>query len=112
MNTWNTLLETNQQRVDNNTLTTVKHQIQQVDNPTPAMVISVDTVRVDNAILLNYLTSELALDESEIWSTDQNIPIDNHCSDDEFLFGMPRGSGDYEHEGDESKVHNAIPTSR
>ena len=56
MNTWNTLPESYQQRVYKNTLATVKHQIQQVENPTPAEVISTEEARVDNAILLNYLT--------------------------------------------------------
>jgi hypothetical protein len=52
MNTWNTLLESYQHRVSNNTLPTGKRQIQQADNPTPAVVISVEPARVDNAILL------------------------------------------------------------
>jgi len=70
MNTWNTLLESYQQRVYNNTLATVKRQIQQAENPTPAVAISVEAERVDNAILLDYLTSEVALEEPEIGSTD------------------------------------------
>ena len=108
MNTWNTLPESYQQRVYNNTLATVKRQIQQAENPTPAVVISVEAARVDNAILLDYLTSEVALEEPEIGSTDSNIPIDNNCTDDELHFGMPGGSGDFEDEGDES---DAIPTA-
>jgi len=108
MNTWNTLLESYQQRVYNNTLATVKRQIQQAENPAPAVVISVEAARVDNAILLDYLTSEVALEEPEIGSTDSNIPIDNNCTDDELHFGMPGGSGDFEDEGDES---DAIPTA-
>ena len=54
MNTWNTLPESYQQRVYNNTLATVKRQIQQAENPTPAVVICVEAARVDNAILLDY----------------------------------------------------------
>jgi len=108
MNTWNTLPESYQQRVYNNTLATVKHQIQQTENPTPAVVISVEAVHVDNVILLDYLTSELALEEPEIGSTDPNIPIDNNIMDDELHFRMPGGSGDFEDKGDES---NAIPTA-
>jgi hypothetical protein len=108
MNTWNTLPESYQQRVYNNTLATVKRQIQQAENPTPAVVISVEAARVDNAILLDYLTSEVALEEPEIGSTDSNIPIDNNCTDDELHFGMPGGSGDFEDEGGES---DAIPTA-
>jgi hypothetical protein len=48
----------------------------------PAMVISVEAARVGNAILLDFLTSEVALEEPEIRSTDSNIPIDNNCTDD------------------------------
>jgi len=33
---------------------------------------------VDNAILLDNLTSEVALEEPEIRSPDSNIPIDNN----------------------------------
>jgi len=94
--------------VYNNTLATVKRQIQQAENPTPAMVISVEAAHVDNAILLDYLTSKVALEEPEVGSTDPNIPIDNKCTDDEVHFGMPGGSGDFEDEGDES---DAIPTA-
>jgi len=94
--------------VYNNTLATVKRQIQQVENPTPAVVISVEAARVDNAILLDYLNSEVAHEEPEIGSTDSNIPIDNNCTDDELHFRMPGGSRDFEDEGDES---DAIPTA-
>jgi hypothetical protein len=111
MNPCTTLPESYQQRVYNNTLATVKRQIQQAENPTPAVVISVEAARVDNAILLDYLTSEVALEEPEIGSTDPNIPIDNNCTDDELHFGMPGGSGDFEDEGDESDDRDAIPTA-
>jgi hypothetical protein len=111
MNTWNTLPESYQQRVYKNTLPTVKRPIQQAENPTPAVVISTEAVSVDNAILLDYLTSKVALEEPEIGSTDTNIPIDNNCTDDELHFGMSGGSGDYEEEGDESDEHDAIPTA-
>jgi len=111
INTWNILPESYQQRVYNNTLATVKHQIQLAENPTPAMVISVETARVDNAILLDYLTSEVGLEEPEIGSTDPNIPIYNNCTDDELHFGMAGGSWEYEDEGDESDVRDAIPTA-
>jgi hypothetical protein len=97
--------------VSNNTLATVKRQIQQAENPTPAVVISVEAAPVDNAILLDYLASEEALEEPEIGSTDPNIPIDNNCMDDKLHFGMPAGSGDYEDEGDESDDRDAIPTA-
>jgi hypothetical protein len=104
MNTWNTLPVSSQQRVYNNTLATVKCQIQQAENPTPAVVISVAAARVDNAILLEYLTSEVALEEPDIGSTDPNIPIDNHWTDDELHFRMAGGGGDFEDEVDESDV--------
>jgi hypothetical protein len=100
MNTWNTLPESYQQRVYNTTLATFKHQIQQAENPTPAMVINVEAVFVDSAILLDYLASEVALEEPEIGSTYPNIPIDNICMDDEVHFWMPGVSGDYEDDGD------------
>jgi hypothetical protein len=51
MNTWNTLREIYQQRVYNKTLATVKCQIQQAENPTPAVVLSVEVAQVNNAIL-------------------------------------------------------------
>ena len=111
MNAWNTLPESYQQRVYKNTLATVKHQIQQAENPTPVVVISVEAACVDNVILLDYLTSEVALEEAEIGSTDPNILIDNNCMDDELHFGMPGGSGNYEDEGDKSDERNAIPTA-
>jgi len=76
----------------------------------PAMVISMGAARVENAILLDYLISEVALEETKIESTDPNIPIDNNCMDDELHFRMPGGSRDNEDEGDESDLRNAIPT--
>jgi hypothetical protein len=112
MNTLNTLPESFQQRVYNNTLATVKCQIQQVENPTPAAVISIEAALADNAILIEYLASEVALEEPGIGSTDQTIPIDNNCRDDILHFGMPGGSGDYEDEGDDSDDRDAIPTAR
>jgi len=42
MNTWNTLPESYQQRVYNNTLVTVKRQIQQAENSIPAEIIITD----------------------------------------------------------------------
>jgi hypothetical protein len=102
MNTWNTLPESYQQRVINIILNTVKCQIQQPENPMPAVVISVEAARVDNAILLNYLASEVAHEEHEIGSPDPNILIDNNCTDDKLHFEMPGGSGEYEDEGDEN----------
>jgi hypothetical protein len=111
MNSWNTLLESYQQSMYNNTLATVKRQIQQAANPTPAMVVSVCAVWVDNAILLGYLTSEVGLEEQEIGSTDPIVLTDNICSDDKLHFSMPRDSGDYERKGDECDKGNAIPSA-
>jgi hypothetical protein len=111
MKTWNTLLESYQQSLYNNTLATVKHQIEQVENPTPAVVISVEAAHVDNAMLLDYLTSEVALEESDIGRTDPNIPLDNNCTDDKLHFTLPGGSRQFEVEGDKIDKHEAIPTA-
>jgi hypothetical protein len=62
MNTWNTLPANYQQRVYNNALATFMHLIQRAENPTHAVVLSVEAARVHNASLLDYLTSELALE--------------------------------------------------
>jgi len=86
-----------------NTLAAVKCQIQQVKNPTPAVVFSLQPAHIDNAILLDDLTSEVALEEPEIGSTDPNIPTDNISTDDKLHFGMTGGSGDHEDKGDKSK---------
>jgi hypothetical protein len=111
MNTWNTLPESYQQRVYNYTIPTVKRHIQQAGNPTPAVVISVEAACVDNAILVDYFASEVALEEPEIGSTDPSIPIDNNWTDDELHFGMPGGSRDYEDGGDQRDDCDAIPTA-
>jgi hypothetical protein len=96
--------------VYNNTLATVKLQIQQAENPTPAMVISKEAASVDNGILLDYSTSKVAVEEPEIGSIDPNILIDNNCTDDELHFWMPGCSGDFEDEGD--KTDAIHPASR
>ena len=93
MNTWNTLQERYQHRVYKSTLATVKHHIQQGENPTSAMVNSREAARVNNGILLCYVSSEVALEQPEIGSTYPNIPIDNNFTDDELHFRMPGGSG-------------------
>jgi hypothetical protein len=111
INTWNTLLESYKQRVYKNTLATVKRQIHQAENPMPATVSSSEAARVDNAILLDYLTSEVALEEPEIGSTDPNIAIDNYCTDDEMDFGMRGRCEDYNDEGDEIDDRDAISTA-
>jgi hypothetical protein len=75
INTWNTLPESDQQWVYNNTFATVKCQTHQVQNPMPAVVIRVEAARSNHAILLDYLASEVAIEEAEIGSTNPNIPI-------------------------------------
>jgi hypothetical protein len=111
MNTWNTLPESCQQRVYNNPLATFKRQIQQAENPAPAVVISVEAAGVDNAILLDYFASEVALEERETGSTDPKILIDNNCTYEEHHFAMPGGIRDYHDEGDDSDDRDAIPTA-
>ena len=111
MNTWNTLLESYQQRVYQNTLATVKRQIKQAENPTAAKDISNEAARVHNAILLDYLTSEVALEEPEIGSSDPNTPMENNCTDGELHFGMPGGSDDYDDEDDKIDESDSIPTA-
>jgi len=76
-----------------------------------AVVISVEAVRVDNAILFDYLTSEFVLEEPDMGSTDPNILIDNNCMDDKLHFGIPVGSGNFEEKGDESDESDAIATA-
>jgi len=112
MNTWNTLLESYKQSVYNNTLATVRRHIEQAANPKRAMEISVEAARVGNAILLDYLTSAVALEEPEIRSSDLNIPTEINGMDDKLHFRMSGGSGNYEDEGDESDVRVVIPTAR
>jgi hypothetical protein len=74
-------------------------------------VISVEAAHVNNAILLNYLTSKVAPEEPEITSNDTNIWIGNKFTDDELHFGMPGRSKDYNDAGDASDNHNAIFTT-
>jgi len=100
INTWDTLPESYQQGVYKITLVKVKRQIQQAEIPTPAVVISMEAAYVDNAILVDYLTSGVALDDPGIGSSDRNILMDNNCTDDKLHFRMPGDRGDYEVEGD------------
>jgi len=108
IDTWNTLPESYQQKVYKITLATFKRQIQQAQNAMPALVISMEAAHVDNAIRLDHLTTEVALEEPKIGSTDRHITMYNNCTDDKLHLGMPRGSRDYEDVGDES---NDIPTA-
>jgi hypothetical protein len=100
-NTWNTLPESNQQMVYNNTLAIVKCQIQHAENPTPTVEISEGKARVEHVIHLDYLTSEVGIEEPEFGSTGPNIQIDNNSTDNELHFRMAGGSGDLADEGDQ-----------
>jgi len=110
MNTWNTPPESYQQKVYKNTLATVKRYIQHGENSTPAKVSSTETPRVDNVILLDYLTSEVALEEHDIRSTEANIPIGNDWADDELHCGLPVQCKEYDDEVDQIDDRDAIPT--
>jgi len=112
MNTWNTPPVSYQHRVYTNTVATVKRQIQQAENTTSAMVIRLVAARVGNGIHLDHLTSEVALEDAEIGSTDPKILIDNNCTDYKLYFGIAGGSGDHDDEGDKSDKRNAIATAR
>jgi len=70
MNTSNTLPECYQPTVYNTSLAMVQRQIQQAENPKSAVVIRVEALWVDNAILLDYLTSNVTLEEPGIGCTD------------------------------------------
>jgi hypothetical protein len=111
MNTWNTLPESYQPRVYNNNFPTHKRQIQQADSTIPAIVIGVDTARVDNVIHLHSWHSKVPLEEPEIGCTHPIIPIHTNCTYDENNCGLPGGRGDYEKDGDDSNMRNAIPTA-
>jgi len=95
MITWNTLPESYQQKVYEPTLAPVKSQIQQAENPTPAMVVTVEAAGVDNGILLDYFTAKVALEDSEIGSIDPHILMVNNCMYDELHFGIPDDSRDF-----------------
>jgi hypothetical protein len=73
MSTQNTPPESYPQTMYKNTLAIVNCQIQQAQSPTPAEVISTEAASVDHAILLDNLTTEVALGNFEIGTTDQNI---------------------------------------
>jgi hypothetical protein len=66
LKSWNPLPESYQQRVYKNTLATVKRQIQPAENPKTAVVISIQPASVNNAIIFDYLSSEVALEEPDI----------------------------------------------
>jgi hypothetical protein len=94
MNSGNTLWESYQQRVYNDTVSAVQHQIELTENKIPAEVIRTKAVHIDNAILPDYLTSNVALEEAKIESSDPYILLYNHYPDDMLHFGLPWGSKD------------------
>jgi hypothetical protein len=94
-----------------NTYATVKQQIQQAENPTPAVANCQEAAHVDNAILLDYLTSKVVLEQPEIGSTDQYIRIDNNCTDDKMQFARPGGCEVCDDEDDKIDESDAIPTA-
>jgi len=77
----------------------------------PAMVISVEAVLVDIAILQDNWISEVVVEKPEIISTDPHILIDNNCKEDKLHSGMPGGCRDYEDEGDKRYERDPIPTA-
>jgi hypothetical protein len=111
VHTSSTLPERYKQSVYKNTLATIKRQILQAENQTPATVISTEATCVDNAIFLDYFTFDVALEDPEIGSTDPNIPIHNNCTDNALHFGTPGGCDDSDNEGDEIDESDAIPTA-
>jgi hypothetical protein len=52
--------------------------IKKVENPTPAVVNSVESTRVDNSNIPDNMTSKVALEEPEIASTDPNQAAENN----------------------------------
>jgi hypothetical protein len=110
MNTWNTQLESCQLRVYQNTPATFQRQIRQGENPTAAVIFCMDAGCVGNAILLNNLTSEVALDDPVIRTTNSYTPLDNNHHDGNMHFGMPGGSRDQEDEGDTGDEDDDIST--
>jgi hypothetical protein len=75
------------------------------------VVISTEVACIDNAMPLDCLTSDVALEEPEIGSTDQNRPIDNNCTNDALHFVIRGGCEGYDNEGDGIGEGNAIPTT-
>jgi hypothetical protein len=75
----------------------------------PPEVISMHAAHIDNVILLEYITSKVALEEPEIGSTAPKIQTDNNYMDGKQRFGMPGDHEDYESEGDKIDESDAMP---
>jgi hypothetical protein len=111
MNTWNTLQESYQQRECENTLGEVQCQIQQAENPTSTAVFSTEEGCVDNGIIRDNLTSEVAHEEPQIGITLPNITIGINWTDKTLHFAMLGGYKDDEDECDKFREINAMPTA-
>jgi hypothetical protein len=71
----------------------------------------VKAIRVDNAILRDYLTCKVALEEPGSGRTDPNIRVDNNCTDRAVHSGITGGCGEYDNVRDETVECDAIPTA-
>jgi len=71
----------------------------------------VEAAHIDNAVLLDYLSSEVALDDPEIRITEPIVLIHNNCPNDNLHFGMPRDSKDFQDAGNESDKRKASATA-
>jgi hypothetical protein len=110
-NSWYALLESYQQRLNSNSLATVERMSQHADNPALPMVISLQVACVNNAILLDNLTSQMAIEETEIRRSNRNIPIDYHYANAELHFRMLGDSEDDQADRNDSDKRDAIPTA-
>jgi len=77
----------------------------------PADVISTEAERVDNALLHDYLTCKVSLEEPKIWSMDPNFALGNICGYDEQRVRMPWGCPNYDDDGDKMIESDDIPTA-
>jgi hypothetical protein len=73
--------------------------------------ISTETACIDNAIFLDHVTCEVAQDEPDIRSRDRKMPIVNNWTDDILHIEMPGGCKDYDDEGDDMIMSDAVPTA-
>jgi len=58
----------------------------------PALLISVEAVHADNVIPHHYFTSEVALNQPELGSSDPNIRKVDNCIANDLDFGIRGGS--------------------
>jgi hypothetical protein len=76
----------------------------------PAVFIYVKGAFMDNAILLEYLTSNVAVTKPEIGCTHITVMVNSQFRDDKLYIWMAGDSGDFENDGDTIKELNAFPT--